>query len=373
MRLSGFSFKWRFLWGALFFCVFVYGFGVGRYMWWPAGLLLEAKKQLDSQEPSKEIDPLGEMLKYAFVDPLYGDALLYPPIKSFSEVNASTKSNFIAVKKLSDSYLDISLKGWSSLDIAGKPVVRVDFAFRGRDYAAYAYGRVPGQCGAGKASLIIPGTGHNQSTAIYADDQSNYHYGALQIAQVYGGTSFVLVKPNEDFLAWHNGKHKLSMNFYVNWYLNNGGSYSYSYIVQSMAFMKFMKSCFSETALVGLSQGGSAVLLNAIQSKPDYALIFSGYTVMDEVNWSGFNQIIINGINEFLSPDKLTAHLAGTPTHYLFSWGEDEVGYYGVEAREKKTCQVLIKNKNVSCESHPGAHVFSVETASGFLSRKGSL
>jgi len=373
MRLSGFRFKWRFLWGALFFCVFVYGFGVGRYMWWPAGLLLEAKKQLDSQESSKKNDPLGEMLKYAFADPLYGDALLYPPIKSLSEVNSATEKNFIAVKRLSDSYADISLKGWVPLSIGGTPVVRVDFVFRGRDYAVYAYGSVPGQCGAGKASLIIPGTGHNQSIAIYGNDQSNYHYGALHITQAYGGASFVLVKPNEDFLAWHDGRHKLGMNFYVNWHLNNGGSYSYSYIVQSMAFMKFMKSCFSETALVGLSQGGTAVLLNAIQSKPDYALVFSGYTVMDEVSWSGFNQIIIPRINEFLSPDKLTAYLAETPTRYLFSWGEDERGYYGVEAHEKRTCRILVENNNVSCKSHPGGHVFSIDVAADFFSTKGRL
>lgn len=371
MRLSGSRLKWCFLLGALFFCAFVYGFGVGRYMWWPVGLLVEAKKQLNSKESDKKIDPLGEMLKYAFVDPLYGEALLYPPMKSFAEVNTATENNFMVANNLSGSYADVSLKGWEPLDVAGKPVVRVDFAFRGRDYATYAYGRVPGQCGAGKASLIIPGTGHNQSIAIYADDQSNYHYGALQIAQVYGRASFVLVKPNEDFLAWHDGKHKLGMNFYVNWYLNNGGSYSYSYIVQSMAFMKFMKSCFSETALVGLSQGGTAVLLNAIQSKPDYALVFSGYTVMDDISWSGFNQIIIAGINEFLSPEKLPAHLAGSPTRYLFSWGKDELGYYGIEADEKKTCQVLVESKNVSCESHPGGHAFSVDVAANFLSKKG--
>lgn len=139
MRLSSSTFKWLFLWGALFFCVFVYGFGVGRYMWWPAGLLLEAKKQLSSKEPDQEIDPLGEMWKYAFVDPLYGEALLYPPIKSFSEVNSATEKNFIAVKRLSDSYADISLKGWVPLSIAETPVVRVDFVFRGRDYAVYAY------------------------------------------------------------------------------------------------------------------------------------------------------------------------------------------------------------------------------------------
>lgn len=373
MELFNFGIKRPLILGTLLLFFFAYGFAVGRYMWWPAGLLVQVKGQFASSEPAGRAGPLVEMKKFAFVDPLYEGVLLNPPLKSLSEVGAATERNFVAVKKLSSSYSDIVVKSWDSLSVGGRPVVRVDFSFRGREYDAYAYGNLPGQCGTGRASLIIPGTGHNQSTPIYDGDKSNYHDGALQIAQAYGGAHFVLVKPNEDFLAWHNGKNKLAINFYVNWYLNNGGSYSYSYIVQSMAFVKFMKSCFSETALIGLSQGGSAALLNALQSGPDHALIFSGYTVMDEVSWSGFNQIIISGVNELLTSASLANHFAGSPTRYLFSWGEGEIGYYGVEARDKRACRAFADNKNVSCESHPGAHEFSVDLAVDFFSRTGGL
>ena len=59
--------------------------------------------------------------------------------------------------------------------------------------------------------------------------------GVLQI--------YTLIKPNEDILAWHDGQgHKVHGNYIWNWHLNRAGSYSVSYLVQSLAFAKWMKS-----------------------------------------------------------------------------------------------------------------------------------
>ena len=74
-----------------------------------------------------------------------------------------------------------------------------------------------------------------------------------------GGGVYTFIKPNEDFLAWHDGNgKKLSGDFIWNWHLNREGSYSVSYLVQSLAFTKWMKGCFKKTLIAGLSQGGAA-------------------------------------------------------------------------------------------------------------------
>lgn len=221
-----------------------------------------------------------------------------------------------------------------------------------------------------RALLLIPGTGHNQSTAIYDNESDNYHYGARKIADAYGDSYFVFVKPNEDFLAWHDGTRKLGVNAYVNWHINNGGSYSYSYLVQSLAFMKFMRSCYSETAVAGLSQGGTAALLNSFQSGPDHAFIFSGDTVVRAIGNSGFNQFILNDVNRFLTPKAVKDYIVNGDTEYLFSWGRAEKGLYGIEVEGNNTCSYFSTLTNVSCISHAGGHVFSVEVAEQFLSNK---
>jgi len=144
------------------------------------------------------------------------------------------------------------------------PVVCVRFEYQDREYEVLAYGRMPKVChGDNPASLIIPGSGFNQSLAIATGDKANYHH--LGCPECVWGGIFTLIKPNEDFLALHDGNgRKVGNDFIVSWHLNREGSHSVSYLVQSLSFTKWMQGCFAKTLVAGLSQGGAAALFNAL-------------------------------------------------------------------------------------------------------------
>ena len=110
------------------------------------------------------------------------------------------------------------------------------------------------------AALIIPGSGINQSSRIYGNDPSNYHFGIMEAL----GSSFnkyVLIKPNEDCLAFHNGRQKLNNGFIINWLLDHEAFYSAHYITSSLAITKFLQDKYDKVVVAGLSQGGAAALL----------------------------------------------------------------------------------------------------------------
>jgi hypothetical protein len=185
-----------------------------------------------------------------------------------------------------------------------------------------------------------------------------------------GGEIFTLIKPNEDFLAWHDGTgRKMTGDFIWNWHLNRYGSYSVSYIVQSLAITKWLKQCAGAVILAGLSQGGAAVMLNAFQSHPHAAIVASGASLItSDAEWSGDSQIIaVPGYAELYEEDNLFLALERTPTQWFFSWGLRERGTYKIEAVEGKTAQAIDGLTNVEVVTHEEGHVFPVEDIKDWL------
>lgn len=101
----------------------------------------------DKANGSEVVDQLEHMLRNSFVDPLYGEELLYPAMSSLVEIDVAMTKNFVRAERIEDSYNDVSIRTWAPLKIAGRDVVRVNFEFRGLDYSAYSYGKAPVQCG----------------------------------------------------------------------------------------------------------------------------------------------------------------------------------------------------------------------------------
>lgn len=250
------------------------------------------------------------------------------------------------------------------------PVVSLGFKIDGLSRSAYAFGLQPKRCdGHGRAALIIPGSGFNQSKAIFEQDPGNYHYG-VRSAIGDEWSQFVLVKPNEDFRAWHSvGGGKLSGDLIYNWHLNRGGSYSVSYLVEALAITKYLQKCFSEVAVVGLSQGGAAALLTSLQAEPDFAVVASGFSVLNEhFEWSGHNQLIgVPGYADLFVPDNIRFALSRSGTKFLFTWGRAERGTYKFEASDFVTGEIISDLQNVTAVVHQGGHVFPVEEMRDFL------
>lgn len=183
---------------------------------------------------------------------------------------------------------------------------------------------------------------------------------------------FVLIKPNEDCLAIHNGIAKLDRLFYIDWLLNQGASYSALYIAHSLAITKYLQEKYDKVLVAGLSQGGFAALLNALQSRPTAAIIASGFSIIDEkVQLANYEAIIIPGLDKKFSTDEIRSSIQRLPTtNFLFTYGKREEGTYKIEAEERLTCNYLSSLKNVECEIHNGGHVFPQDSIRRFLSNR---
>jgi hypothetical protein len=366
--------RWIFLL-SLICVIFVYGIGVGRYKWPPHNFISYLNKTLQDWLPEQVVEYRGEaeLLTYAFTRPVVEFDLYYSPITDLAGIRDANNRIFVLREGFETSFENLILLGAEQLTRpkGALPVLRVRFRYQERIHEAFAYGLLRGVCDQSKsAGLIIPGSGINQSASIAAEDTNNNGYGIVQAVNEWGGMAFVLIKPGEDFLAWHDGKgSKLNRDFILNWHLNREGAYSASYLVQSLAITKWMKGCYGKTLVAGLSQGGSAALINALQSEPNYAIVASGFSVINaEAEWSGHDQIIgVPGYGELFNPEHLAGKLKNSPTQWLFSWGKNEVGTYKIEAEEQLTAKIIREHSNVIVSIHNGGHSFPKEAIKNFL------
>jgi len=311
-----------------------------------------------------------EILRSAFTDSLMPGEQIYPPISSLDGIYEANKSLMLPVEHFFDAYDKLEILNTSQLvlDQGSTKVLKLTYKLAGRQYHACAYCPDDSR-GAKVAALIIPGSGLNVSSPIYKKDRSSYCFG---IIPALGNSShnYVLIKPNEDCLAFHNGKKKLHLNYFVNWLLEHGSSYSAYYIAGSLAVTKYLQQRYDKVILAGLSQGGRAALLSSLQSQPDAAIIASGFTIIrQKVQAAGHNQIIIPGLRSRFGFDVIRSRIQQSPTRYLFTYGRKEQGTYKMEAEERLTEKFLSACPNVECKSHPGGHVFPTEIIREFLGK----
>lgn len=315
----------------------------------------------------------ADILRYGFIDPVATDWLLQEPIRTVAGIRAANNAIFMLADGFENCYECITVQGATELSdrTNTQHAVRVDFSYRGAGYTALAYGRLPSSCGVGSAALVIPGSGLNQATSIINRDAANVHRGILD---ALGSTSrtYALVKPNEDALAWHDGNGgKLTGDMIWNYHVNRGGSYSVSYLAQSLAFVKWMKSCFDKTVVAGVSQGGAAAMINALQSKPTAAVVSAGHSLLfDQVEYAGHNQLLnVPGYASLAKSATLAKALGSSPTTWLFTWGRADSDVYKVEADTGFTASYIEPLPNVDVSIHDGAHEFPVEDVRTFVTR----
>ena len=314
-----------------------------------------------------------DILRFGFTDPVATDWLLTDPVRTVTGIRAANNATFMFAEGFENGYECITVQGATELSnrTGTQHAVRVDFSYRGTVYAALAYGRLPGSCGARSAALVIPGSGLNQATSIVNRDAANVHHGILDALGSISHT-YALIKPNEDALAWHDGNGaKLTGDMIWNYHVNRGGSYSVSYLTQSLAFVKWMKSCFDQTVVAGVSQGGAATLINALQSKPTAAVVSSGHSLLfDQVEYAGHNQLLnVPGYASLAKSGTLVKAMTSSPTAWLFTWGRAELDIYKVEADTGFTASYIEPLPQVDVNIHDGGHEFPIENVRAFISR----
>lgn len=357
--------------------IFIYGIGVGRYAWFPFQLLSDLNKEIlfeNKIEVENEIEFEGNddlLLRFAFEQPILKSELLYDPINSLAELNEKNKSLLFSYNDFFNAYdkLKITSDELIFLDDGKTVVKKLDYDLHGKSNKAYSY-KITGAENNNIAVLIIPGSGSNQSSEIYSNNPDNYHYGLTDLLKKRGYDIYIYIKPNHDILAWHNQNQKVTESFFVNWHLNHGSSYSASYLTESLAFSKFLKYKYENFIVAGLSQGGFATLLNSLQSQPTLSIISSGYSVnFDSYEWAGHNQIIIPGLFNSYSSDKVFSMIDNQDSDYFLSYGLEEIGTYRIEAEDRTTCMHFNPLANVTCVIHDHGHVFPQNEIEIFLNK----
>ncbi|WP_332910196.1 hypothetical protein [Algoriphagus boritolerans] len=292
-------------------------------------------------------------------------------MKVFKKKNSQI---FVELDNFESIYDDIEVVDAQllSLDSGATSIQKVSFNFRGKHFDAFAYALINQEGGSKTSTLVIPGSGLNQASMIFKKNPNNYHFSLFEIlAELKNNDSYIFIHPNEGVLAFHNGSHKLNYNFITNYQINNGGSYSASYLIQTIAFEKYLKLKYSQTIIMGLSQGGLATMINALESEPDIAIVSSGYSVLNEkIEWSGHDQIIIPGISKRLRAENVKDELAQSKTSWLFTYGLKEKGIYKMEANQSLTASLIDDLPNVDVDIHQEGHQFPVKEINRFLQNK---
>jgi len=187
--------RWKPLAGvSLAVAFFAYGMGVGHYQWPPFWQIQGAKNTLTHLLPEPVVEYRGEaeLLVYAFTDPAEETDLYYPPITDLAGIRRANDRIFMLRQGFETAYEDLRVLEAEQLNRpqGAMPVVRVRFEYQDREHEAFAYGRLPPVCeGNNSASLIIPGSGLNQSLGIATGDKANYHHGILDALNARGGES----------------------------------------------------------------------------------------------------------------------------------------------------------------------------------------
>ncbi len=236
-------------------------------------------------------------------------------------------------------------------------ILNIKYRVKDRFYDAYAYLKIKpkSECGA----LIIPGTGRNQSYMIINNSRINYHYGLL--APFEKCSIFTLIKPNEDYLAIYKNGKKLTEYAYLNHLIGQGSSYGSRYVSDGVAIMQWIKSNFETSLVTGLSQGGIAATLIALEVNPKYAIIASGpVKFLGEIGYGAHNQLLFPGIHmEVLGPSMYAA-VKKSSTTYLFTMGRYETGVMAMDVKELSTFNLLRSAPNATCKLHSGGHEYPV-------------
>ncbi len=330
----------------------------------------------DNLYPPYAYDKEGELLRFAYAPALWsapgmdelitGDEQLHPASTTFREIQRRVEEYLMDAGLFQDAFEKLKL---SQGTLVEDHIFQLNYQLGGKGYRAHSYftpttGAVPASnC----AALIIPGSGHNASSEIHRRDPGTYYRDIVGLTERYCD-AYVFVKPNEDFVAIHNGEKKLSYDFIIPYLLNRGGSYSALYIVHSLAITKYLKQKYQKTFVLGLSQGAQAALWNVLQSEPTGAVISSGLTVIDrEVNYGWGGGIIIPGLWEAYPLDRIRSIMEASRTQFLLTYGRQEYGTFRIEAEEGYTCKFLEAVDNVTCSIHEGGHTFPPDLINGFL------
>ncbi|XWN37463.1 MAG: hypothetical protein ROO71_00785 [Balneola sp.] len=178
---------------------FTYGVGVGSYKWFPFSYIQDIKRNISEEEERVNYDGIDkEILQPAFTEPKLSGELLYDPVNSIDEIYKLNRNNYVNVSDFYEAHDKISLLNTEEiyLDENKTRVMKLEYNFSEKAYEAYSYIIGSDSLDESKnktAVLIIPGSGKNQSSEIYNNNTSNYHYGLTDLLKHKGYDIYIYI------------------------------------------------------------------------------------------------------------------------------------------------------------------------------------
>lgn len=292
--------------------------------------------------------------------------LLFDPITSVEELSSILDSYSV---KLSEIHYDRYRIGKGTVHpTADLPIFKLDYSISSKSLTAYSY-LVKTRPDDSVAFLVIPGTGSNQSTALFHADVENYHGDIITTLQPYGEVH-ILLKKNEDCLALHDGFGKLTKNALIASLINRGGSYGALYLSDGIALIKYLKSAYKKVFVIGLSQGGEAAFILSLLSEPSGCVAASGYSVLwNEVYPSDIDGLLMFDRNSLLDTDSVKATIANQSTKYLLTYGTQDYTTYTMleEGLNHTTCSAFEGVSNIQCFVEDHGHTWPTDRVIKFV------
>lgn len=322
------------------------------------GIIRDNKPLIETPEKK-----YSELMDLAFTDSLIQEnEQILPAVRSIDDLEKVLRSSLNNIDEFYSFFHNIRIVEYK---MRSKNILEIVYEISCQKRSAFAY--MKGESNYNLGFLVIPGSGQNQGYEMTMDYPGNYQKNILNILKSYCDT-YLLIKLNQGNYAIHNGKRKLNKNFIVNYYLNRGGSYSARYIEDALVLVKYIQEKYKYSGISGLSQGGEAALISSLFSKPNYAIISSGYTVLtDKIEYASHNQIIIPGIQNFINSNGVRDSIARSNTKWLFTWGSKESAVYGIEARDSLTLKKFRLLPNVTCVIHNHGHIYPDSAIKDFM------
>ncbi|HPI55611.1 MAG TPA: T9SS type A sorting domain-containing protein, partial [Chitinophagaceae bacterium] len=175
------------------------------------------------------------------------------------------------------------------------------------------------------AFMLVPGTGTNESYSIV--NGWGYHNQLCQMVancRTYGDV-YTFMKPNEESRAiFWNGK-KLN-EYIVSYLITQNTRYGINYLIEMIAWIKYLKANYDKVFLFGLSEGGYSSLLCTMYIQPDAALISGGYSIKFDSN-AIEKPILKTRFDDLLDTfhqAKVRDVISQSSTQYLFTYGEGD-------------------------------------------------
>jgi|694.fasta_scaffold18156_5 hypothetical protein len=175
------------------------------------------------------------------------------------------------------------------------------------------------------AFLMVPGTGENMSYAIV--NGWGYHNTLCQMVANCRkfGDVYTFIKPNEESRAIQWNGHKLN-EYIVNYLITQNRRYGINYLIEMIAWVKYLKKNYDKVFLFGLSEGGYASLLCTLFEQPDAALISGGYSILFDSTYAEKDilRTRFDSLVDYYDRAYVKNKIQNSSTHYLFTYGDND-------------------------------------------------